>query len=266
MSGSDELVAEEMMYRASDPAEMSVRSEGDTLTMEGRMMPYGEWTEVRSYAEGHFLERFAPGSLAKTIAEQSPRIRALFEHGMDVTMGRQAIAAIEEMREEDDGAHFRASLLDGLPNLIVSGLRRGLYGSSIRFTPLKMDRVRSPRPSVHNPDGLEERTVREASMREFSVTAFPVYAGATAHVRSITDEILLGRFADDPARLEEMIAFMESKRTIVEPDPPEDTTPPPAEPDLEPEPSAATTRAEPGTPTPPRFNTREEWLTWIRGI
>jgi hypothetical protein len=60
----------------------------------------------------------------------------LFEHGMDAVLGRQAIAAIEEMGDEPDGAYYRARLLDGLPPLLVSGLRRGLYGSSVRFEPL----------------------------------------------------------------------------------------------------------------------------------
>ena len=55
----------ELVYRAADPGEMSFSEETDGRTLEGRMVPYGEWTEVNSSMEGHFLERFAPGSLAK---------------------------------------------------------------------------------------------------------------------------------------------------------------------------------------------------------
>jgi hypothetical protein len=58
-----------------------------------------------------------------------------------------------------------------------------LYGSSVRFEPLKQDRVRFPKRSEHNPEGIPEHTIREARIREFSVVSFPQYAGATAQVR-----------------------------------------------------------------------------------
>lgn len=193
----EEVSGGELVYRATEPAAMHfVEAEDVAPVLEGRMMPYGEWTEIKSRVEGHFLERFAPGALAKTMAERSDRIRVLFEHGLDV-LGGQTIAAIEEMREEPDGAYYRASLLDGLPNLLLAGLRRGLYGSSVRYGPVKLDRVRSPKRSEHNPEGLEERTVREGFVKEFSVTTFPQYAGATASIRSLTDDIAAHKLLGD---------------------------------------------------------------------
>ena len=195
----------EFAYRAIEPEAMHFRQEGDAApVLEGRMMPYDEWTEIRSSVEGHFMERFAPGSLAKTMNEQATRIRMLLEHGMD-RLGRQPIAAIESFRDEPDGAYYRASLLDGLPPLIVSGLRRGLYGSSVRFKPIKWDRVRSPGKSEHNPEGMEERTVREGFVKELSAVTFPAYAGATAMVRSLTDEIAAKQLLGDPERLLEFL-------------------------------------------------------------
>jgi HK97 family phage prohead protease len=191
----------EFAYRAIEPDAMHLREEGDGApVLEGRMMPYGEWTEINSSVEGHFMERFAPGSLAKTMNEQASRIRVLLEHGLD-RLGRQAIAAIEGFRDEQDGAYYRAALLDGLPPLLVSGLRRGLYGSSVRFKPVKWDRVRSPGASEHNPEGIEERTVREGFVKELSVVTFPAYSGATAMVRSLTDEIAAKQLLGDPERL-----------------------------------------------------------------
>lgn len=197
----------EFVYRAIDPEDLSITEQGDAGTViEGRMMPYNEWTEIRSSIEGHFLERFTPGSLAKTMVEQAHRVRAMFEHGFDATLGRQLIATVDEMREQDDGAYFRATLLDGVPKLLVEGIRKGLYGSSVRFKPVKYDRVRHPARTDHNPDGIEEITVREAFMKEFSVTPFPQYAGATAKVRSITDEIAARQLLGDPKRLLEIIS------------------------------------------------------------
>jgi hypothetical protein len=211
------------------PDSMRFREEGDTPTLEGRMMPYDEWTEVRSPIEGHFMERFAPGALAKTMVEQANRIRVMFEHGTDSVFGKQAIAAVDEMRDESDGAYYRASLLDGVPDLLVSGLRRGLYGSSIRFAPVKWDRVRSPKKSEQNPDGIPEHTIREAAMKEFSVVPFPQYAGATAMVRSTTYDIAAREILKDPERLLEILRMHVEDETVEpsepqhsEPDPPEE--------------------------------------------
>lgn len=150
------------------------------------------------------MERFAPGALAKTMKERAARIRALFEHGRGF-LHSQPIAEIEDMREEGDGAYYRASLLEGLPPLLVSGLRRGLYGSSVRFRPIKTDRVRRPRASDLNPGRIEERTHREVQLLEFSVVTFPQYAGATAMVRSITDDLAAKMLLEDPARLLQIV-------------------------------------------------------------
>ena len=199
----------ELVYRASEPAALEFREEeGSAPVLEGRMMPYNEWTEVKSRVEGHFLERFAPRSLAKTMSERVDRIRVLFEHGLDV-LGGQTIAAIDEMRDEEDGAHYRASLLEGVPELLIAGLRRGLYGTSVRYGPVKWDRVRFPKRSDYNPEGIEERTVREAFVKEFSVTTFPQYAGATARIRSLTDDIAAHKLLGDSRFLD----FLESART-----------------------------------------------------
>jgi HK97 family phage prohead protease len=220
----ENMEAGEFVYRASDPELMHFREaeEGGSPVLEGVMMPYNEWTEVNSSIEGHFMERFAPGSLAKTLRERASRIRALFEHGLDF-LGRQPIATIDEFRDEEDGAYYEASLLRGLPDLLVEGLRRGVYGSSIRYRPVpgKWDRVRNPGSSEHNPDGLPEYTVREAFVKEFSVVTFPQYEGATARIRSLTDEFSVGRLLKDPERLIEVIRAV----TVSEPQHSEPTKP-----------------------------------------
>src|SRR5262249_47372073 len=111
-----------VVFRNTETEEMHIRTEGDSVQLEGRMMLYNEWTEVNSSREGRFLERFAPGSLTKAI-QAGNRIRVLFEHGLDF-LGRMSIATIDELRDEPDGVYFRASLLDGLPPVLVNGLRR----------------------------------------------------------------------------------------------------------------------------------------------
>lgn len=205
MSEVENLSGGEAVYRAIVPEGLSLREAGDGgRILEGRMLPYNEWTEVKSSVEGHFLERFLPGSLAKTMTERGKRIRVLFEHGLD-RMGRQAIALPDAFDDREDGAYYEASLFRSVPDLIVEGLRHGVYGSSIRFRPIKWDRIRSPERSDHNPDGIPEHTIREAQVLEFSVVTFPQYEGATAAVRSLTDEISARQLLANPERLLDII-------------------------------------------------------------
>ena len=88
------VVRPTLVDRGAEP--LRFREGGDGSTLEGRMVPYDEWTEINNSKEGHFLERFAQGALARTIREQGARIRVLFEHGQDQMIGRQPIAVIEE--------------------------------------------------------------------------------------------------------------------------------------------------------------------------
>jgi hypothetical protein len=131
----------------------------------------------------------------------------LFEHGMDAVLGRQAIAQIGELADQPDGAYYTANLFRGIPDLLVEGIRAGQYGSSIRFAPIpgKWDRVRSPKPSDYNPEGIPEVTIREARVQEFSVVTFPQYDGATAGIRSLTDEVAARQLLVNPERLLEII-------------------------------------------------------------
>jgi hypothetical protein len=107
-------------------------------TVAGMLVPCGRWTEVRNSAEGHFLERWAYGSLRSSFAERMrSRVRGYFEHGKSAIYGRQAIMDLTRVWEESSGAWYEADLLDGLPPYLIDGLKRGLYGTSIGAVPSK---------------------------------------------------------------------------------------------------------------------------------
>ncbi len=268
--------------------------------LRGHFSVWDTWTEINSVFEGRFMERFAPTSMNKTMAESKDQMRVLFQHGKDPQIGDKPLGPISRLEADSTGAYYEVPMLDTQYNReLLPGLEAGLYGASHRFQVISEEFVKKPPKSDHNPLGLPERTVTEARVREFGPVTFGAYPTATAGVRSMTDEFVFGRYVDDPERLAALLEFEKQNRQRVtitygnqigeytvtptttsnttaaefvvaqrddmEPEPPEATTPP-AETQAEPEPSAATTRAEPGEQRKPRFNTREEWLEWIAKI
>jgi HK97 family phage prohead protease len=172
----------------------------------GHFARFNEWTEIDSWIEGRFMERIAPGSLKKTFRERAADIRVLFQHGRDPMVGDKPIAEIEEMREDDEGAYHESRLLDGVPELIVSGLRAGQYGQSFRMEIMKEVEDTEPGVSDHNPAGLPERTIREIRLHEFGPVTFPAYANTEAGLRSATDAFVFGAIKRDPQRFRSLMS------------------------------------------------------------
>lgn len=222
----EEALAGARMYRCSAPSLLVYRDQEDGPgTVEGMVVPYGEWTEINSVIEGHFLERFAEGSLTKTFSEQVKRMKGYYEHGRDRVFGSMPIMDIREAWSAEEGGFFRADLLDDVPHLLRDGLRRGLYGASIGAQIVKRSVNRRPGKSDHNPDGIEERTYTEVRAFDISLTPRPQYATATVALRSITDDLLIERLLEDPRRLLEAIvarseaepAGQQEKKEVTEP-------------------------------------------------
>lgn len=187
-------------YRALMPGP-ELRAEGSAPVMFGRFAEFETWTEINSAVEGHFFERVAPTAFTKTIRENRSNMRVLFHHGRDA-LGFQVLGKIDQL--EDDTYH-EVSLFEGVPQLIMDGLRAGVYGSSYRFAIVNHEWTARPRRSDRNPKGLPELTILEAKVREFGPTPVPQYSGTLSGIRSMTDELMVDRLAEDPERLERMI-------------------------------------------------------------
>ncbi len=171
-------------------------------TLYGRFAVFNEWTEIRSAWEGNFLERIAPGAFSKTIAENRGNMRVLFDHGHDPTIGNKPLGAIRDIAELTDGAHYEVDMFDTAYNReLIPGLEAGVYGASFRFKVMREDFDKKPDRSDFNPDGLPERTITEAKVLEFGPVTFPAYEGATAGVRSLTDEFILGELVGSPDKI-----------------------------------------------------------------
>jgi HK97 family phage prohead protease len=152
--------------------------------MTGHFAIFNSWTMIDSAWEGRFLERIAPGSFSRTFRDDIDGVRVLLEHGQDPGIGNRPLGPIDELREDDIGAAYRVPLVDGIPQQIIEGLRRGLYGASFRFRVMREEIVDAPGRSPHNPDNLEERTISEVRLYEFGPVTFPAYVSATAQLEA----------------------------------------------------------------------------------
>lgn len=214
----DKIPPKDNLVRAM-PGRYELReSEGDggMPTMAGHFAVFNEWTEINSMWEGHFLERFAPGAFKKTFSENRNSIKALFQHGFDPQIGDKVLGPIDELEEDEVGGRYAIPLLDTSYNRdLLPGLQADLYGSSMRFKVHREKFDKNPQRSAYNPEGLPERTVKEAQVLEFGPVTFPAYAGATAGIRSMTDEFLFDRLISDPAKLKQLVE--NKKNAPVEP-------------------------------------------------
>ena len=189
------------LVRAVHPGfEMRDTDEGDGQTFFSRFAVYNQWTEINSIFEGRFLERFAPGAFKKSMRDRFAQIRVLLNHGHDPQLGDKPIVELNDLRDEQEGPVGEGRLLDGLPELVVDGLRAGQYGASHRFSVVRESVVQEPKASAYNPNQLPERTITEAKLYEFGPVTFPAYEGASAGVRSLTDHFILDELLRHPKR------------------------------------------------------------------
>lgn len=156
------------------------------------------------------MERVAAGAFKKTFREQTPKV--LFQHGQDTQVGDKPLGAPDVLREEDEGPYYEVPLLDTSYNRdLIPGLEAGLYGASFRFSVMREEWVDEPEPSDYNPQGLPERTIKEVRCQEFGPVTFPAYPGATAGVRSMTDEFIVATATSSPDKLRALLEYLERR-------------------------------------------------------
>jgi phage head maturation protease len=176
----------------------------------------------------------------KTIKESVKKMRVLFHHGLDPAIGMKVLGPIASL---DTDTNYEVPLLDTDYNRsLVPGLRAGLYGSSFKFDIVKEDAEVQPRRSDWNPEAIPQVTITEARVIEFGPTPLPAYSGASAGLRSVTDEFLLASLQAEPERLRLLVESIRAAALLQEkPEPIEATTPPVVEP---PHSGEATTQQE----------------------
>ena len=182
--------------------------------MDVRFSPFNTWYRIDSWWEGSFLERTVPGAFKRTIAAHNAatrvdahNIKTLFNHGMDFTIGDKLLGDIVDLAEDADSPRSTVQLWDTSYNRdLLPGLRSGAYGSSFMFRVIKEEWDEEPGVSDHNPDGLPERTIKEARVFEAGPVTWPASPTASAGMRcaSATDAYYDHLARRDPQRVDGM--------------------------------------------------------------
>lgn len=181
-------------------------------TLTGHFAVFREWTEIDSFWEGRFLEQIAPGAFKKTFSENMKGMRCLVQHGKDPQVGMKPLGPIQTVREDDTGAYYEVGLMDTSYNRdLLPGIENGLYGASFRFQVIREEVNTKPERSDYNPEGIEERSITEAKVREFGPVTFPAYENATAGIRSLNGEVL-----GDVERFAQLLTHLRSRDTGAE--------------------------------------------------
>ena len=148
-----------------------------SATLYGRFANAGEWAEIKSRAEGHFLESVSQRAFAVSIHENRDHIRCLFHHGLDPSIGTKPLGVIRNLEGDTS---YEVDLFDAdYVNSLIPGLKTNQYGASFRCKVLADEIEPSPPRTSWNPDGIPLVKIREATLVEFGPTPFPAYKGTT---------------------------------------------------------------------------------------
>jgi hypothetical protein len=166
------LPAAQIEFRAEDDAD------GRLGTLQGYAAVFNEETEIHGW-EGDFRERIAPGAFRKSLEERGDKIKVLFNHGFDPSIGDKPLGKPSVQKEDARGLYVEVPLEDTSYNRdLVPLLKSGaLDGMSFRFSVLREE---------EEDDGgaLMLRTLKEIRLYEYGPVTFPAYEATTAGVRA----------------------------------------------------------------------------------
>jgi len=159
-------------------AQLEFRAAGDddsgTLgTLTGYAAVFNSPTVIDSW-EGKFLETIAPGAFRDTLKKNGERVKVLFNHGFDPSIGDKPLGKPAVMREDRTGLYVEVPLDDTSYNrdLVASLRSEALDGQSFRFS---VNREEWKEPA--DTKSLPERTIKAVTLFEFGPVR-PISPGA----------------------------------------------------------------------------------------
>jgi len=153
----------------------------DGYNMTGYSVVFNQWTNIRDQ-DGVYVERVAPGAVARAIKDRGDRIPVMYDHGRSTMYGNLPIAAPRAVWEDSHGLFawdrvHQAPVFDAIRENIRTG---SIWGQSFRFTVMPGgDSWESAKGS-----GLRRRTLTSLDLVERGPVTFPAYHGTDVAVRS----------------------------------------------------------------------------------
>lgn len=165
-----------------DVAHVELRTDGDSDsggpgTLVGYAAMFNQRTVIDSW-EGKFEEQIAPGAFRKTLDERGSRIKVLFNHGFDPSIGEKPLGRAAVQEEDDIGLRVEVPLDDTSYNRdLAQSIRSGaLDGMSFRFSVI--------RDHWDDSGDMDVRTLQEVRLYEYGPVTFPAYEATTVGVRT----------------------------------------------------------------------------------
>lgn len=186
----------EDLVRMVPLTEARADSKDDGNTLFGYAAVFEQDTEINSYWEGNFRERIERGAFAKTLKERGDKVKVLFNHGFDPSIGDKPLGKASVQREDDTGLYVEVPLADTSYNRDIKELLNSgaLDGMSFRFSVTKEEWDEEP-----DDGGLPTRTIKEVKLFEYGPVTFPAYEATSAGVRSAKDFV---QWRTDPKSIE----------------------------------------------------------------
>lgn len=217
------------LYRMTPRESAKLRAdetdEGDGNTLVGYAAVFDAWTEINGW-EGRFVESLDPHAFNKTLKDRAGRIKVLYDHGMDPSIGNKPLGRAEVIKPDEYGLWTetplaRTSYNEDLRELLSVG---AIDGMSFRMTVVRDEWNDDPKPAAHNPNRLPERRIKEVRLFEFGPVTFPAYEATTAGVRSQAAYLAWRQTHQnaEPAPVEPIVVWTEPASTT----PPNMDTPP----------------------------------------
>jgi HK97 family phage prohead protease len=169
-------------------------------TLFGHFAVFDRFTEIDSWYEGRFMERVGDKAFTRTFKERGDKIRVLYDHGHDPSIGNKPLGAPDVLRvDKGVGPYYESELFESnYVEELIPALRAGQLGASFRFKVTGEQWVEPKKATDANPERLKERTITEVELYEFGPVTFPAYADATAGVRSTGTDTFIESLMDDP--------------------------------------------------------------------
>ncbi len=158
--------------------ELRADDEGEGLgTLIGYAARFNIETVIHGW-EGHFREVIAPGAFKKTLEERGDKVKILFNHGMDPSIGDKPLGRASIIEEDKTGLRVEVPLDDTSYNRdLAASIRSGaLDGMSFRFSV-----VRDEEETID--DDLPLRTLKEVRLFEVGPVTFPAYEATSVGIR-----------------------------------------------------------------------------------